>query len=137
MMEKLEHSILQKVTVGNHSIHWYKKGKEIIVNSMLFDVHSYEEKKDSTTFTGLFDTKETELKNQVKTLLDQKDQNNDPRQLVIAKWMFQLWVNNDDSKADEILGSDFIRIKRVIRTDNLLFTDISIPFPPPRHSIYA
>ena len=132
MMEKLEHAELKTITLHNHSVHWYKKGKEIAVNSTLFDVHTFTVKKDSTVFTGLFDTKETALKNHVKKLMEQKNQENSSRDLVIAKLMLQLWITNDNSKDFKLLTSLSSERKYIITSHNLISADISIPFPPPK-----
>ena len=132
MMEKLEHAQLQKITLHNNSVQWYKKNKEIVVNSVLFDVHRYFVVKDSTVFTGLFDTKETELKKQVRKLFDQREENNASRELVIAKLILQLWTINDDGEDMKLLRSSYINRKYAVSFCNLISADISIPFPPPR-----
>lgn len=131
MMEKLEHAELQSITLHNSAVNWYKKGKEIIVNSALFDVHHYLVKKDSTVFTGLLDAEETELKKRVKKLMEKKDQENSEQDLIIAKLMMQLWMN-DDKKDYEFLQLDSINTNNFIVAYNLLSADISIPFPPPK-----
>jgi len=132
MMEKLEHSELQKVTLHNHSVHWYKKGKEIMVNSTLFDVHSYSVTNDSTIFEGLFDIKETELKNHIIKLLEQKDQNKSTRNIALAKLMLQLWFNNIDNIEIKWGTSLSINRKAIIASDKTLSAYFSIPVPPPR-----
>lgn len=132
MMEKLEHSELQTITLHNDAVHWYKKNKEIIVNATLFDVHRYLVTKDSTVFTGLFDAKETELKNQVKNLLERRDESNGSRELVIAKLILQLWVVYNDNNDLKLLKSTTLSRKHIIPSDNLLTADVSIPFPPPK-----
>jgi len=132
MMEKLEHVALQEITLPNHSVHWYKKDKEISINSTLFDVHSYAVKKDSTTFRGLYDHKEAALKNQVKKLLDQKDQTSSSDDLFLAKLLFQLWVDQANRKDLTVNISSLKIIKHRATPGKLLWIDISIPFPPPK-----
>jgi len=132
MVEKLERAELEKITLHNNAVHWYKKNKEIIVNATLFDVHRYRVVKDSTVFTGLFDTKETELKNHVKRLLERRDENNTSRELVIAKLILQLWVVYNDNNDLALLKSTTLNRKHIVPSDNLLTADVSIPFPPPK-----
>ena len=135
MMERLEHAELQTITIPNHSVHWYKKGKEIVVHSTLFDVHRYTIKKDSTIFIGLFDTKETELKNQVAKLMTEDDPNSSSRDLIIAKLMFQLWIVNSDNDF-EFGGFISIHTKHVFNTDKLLSPAIRCHLPPPKANSY-
>ncbi len=132
MVEKLEHAELETITLHNNAVHWYKKNKEIVVNSILFDVHRYRIVKDSTVFTGLFDIKETELKNQVKKLLDQKNENDTAREIVIAKLILQLWTADGDNSDLSILKATIAGEKHIVPPGNLLTTHISIPFPPPK-----
>ncbi len=132
MVEKLEHEKLETITLHNSAVHWYKENKEIIVNSTLFDVHRYQPGKDSTVFTGLFDIKETELKNQVKKLLEQRDENNASRELTIAKLLLQLWIT-DNEDCNFSVSNALIENKRpIVRPGNLLTVAIFVPFPPPR-----
>ena len=66
MVERLEHAKLEQLTLHNNSIRWYKKEKEIIVGEILFDVHSYVIRNDSTVFIGLFDIAESQIQEYVK-----------------------------------------------------------------------
>lgn len=132
MMERFEHAELQTITLHNNSVHWYKKEKEIIANSTLFDVHHYFKRNDSTVFTGLFDIDETELKKRVKKLLDEKNENDDSRRFIIAKLICQVWFLHDFNKNfanSNLVSSDK---QHTVDRDKLLFHDLAIPFPPPR-----
>ncbi|MBC7828434.1 MAG: hypothetical protein H7122_11860 [Chitinophagaceae bacterium] len=131
MAERLERTELQKITLHNSDVHWYKEGKEIVVNAELFDVHRYSVKKDSTVFTGLFDIRETELKKQVKELIEKKDQKSSERNMVIAKLLLQVWVT-DSKKEYEFLQEDLTGIRSFIDSYSLSSVYISIPFPPPK-----
>ena len=132
MIEKLEHSQLHKITLHNDAVHWYKKMKEIVVNSTLFDVHSFTVEKDSTHFWGLFDNEETALKNQVGKLLKETDQNNSSRNLDITKLMLQLWLGNIDKKVHGPSVLLLSGLNPMMATAEILSPDISIPSPPPR-----
>ena len=131
MMEKLEHARLQTIVVHNDDIEWYEKGREIIVGGVMFDVHDFLKLKDSTIFTGLFDTEETAIKHQVKKLLERTNENG-ARELVIGKLMLQLWLSEDESVFPES-NLSFTRAQQHGRfSESLLSADLSIPLPPPR-----
>lgn len=132
MMEKLEHEKLERLTLHNKDVKWFKKEKEIIVQSVLFDVHSYFVAGDSTIFSGLFDIKETEIKRQVTKLLEQKNADSSAREVTIAKLILQLCITADESSFSHsnilISGSE----KFIDPGDDLLSAHISFPSPPPK-----
>jgi hypothetical protein len=64
MEERLEDGLLQCIEVGEHDVHWVKKGKEISVHGRMFDIRSSELKEGTFYFTGLYDDDETDLKKQ-------------------------------------------------------------------------
>jgi hypothetical protein len=81
MKESLKHDLLTSITLSKTDIHWYKPGKEIIVSDHLFDVEGQEILRDGRIrFTGLFDTKETVLHQQLNKHQKDQDQKNN-RQL--------------------------------------------------------
>jgi hypothetical protein len=135
MLEKLEHSQLKQITLHNDAVHWYKQGKEVMVDSKLFDVHSFSVQNDSTVLKGLFDDEETLLKDQVRKLLTESDKKNSSRALIIAKLMLQIWFNNHEREAFEPGISSIRDIKHVIEASRMLFGDLSVPFPPPKASL--
>lgn len=131
MLEKLEHAALQKITIHNRAVQWYKIEKEIICHSTLFDVDHYSVGKDSTVFIGLFDTRETELKEQVKKLLERSDKNADKRERLLAKLVLQPWIVNENVKHSIGFKSMPFHAYRPW-PDNLRSAYISTPFPPPK-----
>ena len=131
MLEKLEHAELQKITIHNKAVQWYKIDKEIIYKSTLFDVDHYLVGKDSTVFIGLFDIRETELKEQVKKMLERTDSNSDKQERLLAKLVLQPWIVNENVKHS--VGFQSIPFDTYVSwRDNLLSTYISTPFPPPK-----
>ena len=131
MLEKLEHAELQKITIHNKAVQWYKVDKEIIYNSTLFDVDHYSVGKDSTVFIGLFDIRETELKEQVKKMLERSDNNSDKQERLLAKLVLQPWIVNENIK-DSLEFKSISFDTYVSWRDNLLSAYISTPFPPPK-----
>ena len=130
MLEKLEQSQLETLTLHHTAVEWYKKGKEIIVHETLFDVHTYFSTGDSIIFTGLFDKKETELKAQVRRLLQRSQTDKETRELIIAKMITQLWVS--DSTSMQMAAFKVISIKGYFfKSTALISTDIPKFTPPP------
>lgn len=75
MKERLEEQLLQAIVLNKDDIHWFKPGKEIMIENRLFDVKHIEELSDGTTrFTGLYDEEETLL---VKRLKQSRDEESD------------------------------------------------------------
>jgi hypothetical protein len=99
MIEKLETSNLQKISIPRNSVTWFKKNKEIVLGNRLFDVKSSEVNRDSIIFTGLFDDQETRIKNSVAQLTDQQLGHLPSNKRTITQLVFQLWycINYDYS----------------------------------------
>jgi hypothetical protein len=132
MIERLEHSELDQVTIHNDYVKWFKRGKEIILNAQLFDVHSHYTKGDSTVFNGLFDIKETALKIQVKKLMERKTESDSSRDITLAKLVLQLWVNDDRLNERFLIPIQLVQSIKFIKEEQVLSRSISIPFPPPK-----
>lgn len=92
MVERLEHSNLQKITVAKQAIKWHEKGKEIIIDNKLFDVESSTIKNDSVIFKGLFDEKETLIKKNVDLLIEHQNKHSSAANS-ITQLVFQVWYN--------------------------------------------
>jgi len=63
MEEELESHQLQTISISKSELKWYKLNKEVLVEGKLFDVKKIHEKDATVFLTGLFDEKETEIKN--------------------------------------------------------------------------
>jgi hypothetical protein len=62
MREELKKGDLVTVYIPKNEIHWFKRGKELILpNGRAFDVQSYTVSGDFYSVTGLYDDKEIEL----------------------------------------------------------------------------
>ncbi len=62
MKERMENQLLHGITLIDNEIHWLKEGKEILVNGKMFDIKSISQNNGLTTFYGLYDEEETQLK---------------------------------------------------------------------------
>lgn len=63
MEEELENDQLQTISISQSELKWYKLNKEAIVEGKLFDVKKIHQEGNTVILTGLFDEKETEIKN--------------------------------------------------------------------------
>lgn len=132
MVERLEHAKLEQLTLHNNSIRWYKKEKEIIVGEILFDVHSYVIRNDSTVFIGLFDIAESQIQEYVKKLLQQSASDSAARELAIAKLILQVVIAEPSPVSAGHLfvsnGDNYF----VCRSMKLSTITLASPSPPPR-----
>ncbi|HMO33503.1 MAG TPA: hypothetical protein PKE07_10965 [Lacibacter sp.] len=69
MWERLEKKNLEKVVVAKAGVQWIKNRRECLVNGLLFDVHRLEDRGTTLVLTGLYDTREEELKEQLRRTL--------------------------------------------------------------------
>ncbi|MBL0234439.1 MAG: hypothetical protein IPQ08_12325 [Chitinophagaceae bacterium] len=75
MKERMKQELLSQVTLPANQIHWYSEGKEILIGEDLFDVVSQVILPDGQIrFTGLFDSRETTLNDQLNKLQQDRDQ---------------------------------------------------------------
>lgn len=68
MEEELENSQLQTITLPHSELNWYKPNKEVIIEGKLFDVKKFQQEGNTVILTGLFDEKETEIKNNLSII---------------------------------------------------------------------
>lgn len=68
--EKLEKELLQTIAVSSEELIWNNK-KEVSINGRLFDVQFCKAQDGKYILTGLFDDKETEIKNLLKKQVSQ------------------------------------------------------------------
>jgi hypothetical protein len=132
MLERLEHSNLEEITLAKKSVRWYKKGKEIIIGNSLFDVKSSTLKTDSITFTGLFDEKETLLKKNIDLLTEHQNKHSTSDNLSVAQLVFWLWDNINEEYNLLHPVNDPIIYKDWRYKENLLIAFISPLSPPPK-----
>jgi hypothetical protein len=70
---QFEQNLLQEITLKESELIWEEEGSELLVNGKLFDVKQKIQSKDGyISFKGLFDEKESELNEQVDTMLNSK-----------------------------------------------------------------
>ena len=133
MLERLEHSNLEELTIAKRDVRWYKEGKEIVIGTDLFDVKFFRVKDDSILFRGLFDKKESLLKKNIDQLIDYRNKNSSSNNLMIAQLLFQLWYHSNNEYIISHPGSRLARSNSRTHKDNLLISSITPPSPPPKN----
>ena len=130
MKEQLEEKMLQTIVLADKDIHWFKPGKEIVVEGEMFDIKSASYQDDGfVVFTGLFDEEETLLVKQLKQ--KQQDENtNGNKQLVQLLHLAQSLPGEDpaDGCNWQIISANPF----AVYTTSLPNAYTRIPTPPPQ-----
>jgi hypothetical protein len=113
-------------------VKWVSEGEEILINGHLFDVESYKQTGNTLQVTGLFDTEEDNLNEQIKKLEQQKsNENNDKYTLLIGLLLQPLFTENNTALDKTIFNTGSKRFQFSF-DENLYSTSLSIIIPPPR-----
>jgi hypothetical protein len=129
MREKLESEELQTVIVPVKEFRWYEENREIVVDGMMFDVKSVEQKGDNYVVTGLFDEFETEL-NVTLGKLQHRDENEDAS--LVYTILSQLLIDHAGDTGI-FVQADTPNEDRLLLPDEKLYnTVLSLHTPPPR-----
>ena len=134
MLERLEHSNLEEITLAKKDVFWYEEGKEIIIGGSLFDVKSSIVKNDSVVFKGLFDQKESELRKNIDLLTDYQNKSSSSNTLIIAQLVLHLWDDTSYRFALVYPTMVLTALKNRQVKHALLFPPRTPPSPPPRMS---
>ena len=94
MEEKLETASLQTITANNAGVQWLTKNKEAVVDGKLFDVQSYTISGSKIILTGLYDTDEDNLHEELNNFLQRKNDPNAPLNSTVIKFLFPPLYNN-------------------------------------------
>ena len=127
MIEKLETSLLQTITINENDVVWMDD-HEIWVNEYMFDIHTKKLENGIYTFTGLYDEQETDL---VKKHKDTTEKNHEENQLLssLVQLLQSVFIEDETNS----LITDLKRIKyRPLILQNIPSPFISIITPPPQ-----
>jgi hypothetical protein len=131
MEEKLEHQHLQTIRIPARDVVWYEEDKEIIVDGKLFDVKTQTPDQDMIVFTGLFDDKETLVKNQMEKL--QQEQNSDKENETIVVKYVSIELFNEIKSSYSLPDFEPAPKNYISYNDNRPLTgDLTPPAPPPK-----
>jgi hypothetical protein len=74
MLEKLEKENLETLVLRTEEIHWKEKGKELLIDGQLFDVLNMTPTAAGYRVSGLWDTAETAIKNNLDQTLEHQQE---------------------------------------------------------------
>lgn len=78
--ERLMKGMLSQVILQPSAVHWFRSGKEIILEGRMFDIEKQELLPNGRIrFTGIYDHKETALNKQIQQQQKNEDQKNSRR----------------------------------------------------------
>lgn len=131
--ERLEKELLQTITVSTEKIQWAKPGKEAIIDGKLFDVKSFDIDLEKISLTGFFDIREDEVVQDIKDLVQQKNESGNPfRNVSFVKFFFAPVYS-------QINPHSFLSPWHIIDTRIYIYTEIipeifhSADTPPPKY----
>lgn len=84
MTEKMEHAQLIEVAIPTTSVHWIKKGKELLIEGKLFDIKTVTEKNGYSYFKGLYDEVETAIIAQIRQQMNNEQGAKSARQTLLC-----------------------------------------------------
>lgn len=131
MLESLEKQYVQTIRLPEKEIQWYKKNKELIIDGKLFDIKTISAENGMVTCTGLFDEKETLLKEKIHQLQRRQQKNKDGENLVIKFISFTLFYQG---KIQPELQYNLTHIipYGLYQNAPLLSKGLPTPAPPPK-----
>lgn len=131
MEEKLEKEHIQIVHIPVNEIQWHKKNKEIIIDGKLFDIKSITLLNGVAECKGLFDEKETSIKEMINQLQQQQEKDN-PLNISTAKF-FSLVFFKEDCLAYSLPCCLFLpSVYNSCNNYPQIYSNLSTPAPPPK-----
>ena len=132
MEEKLETASLQTITTNIAGVKWLTKNKEAVIDGKLFDVQSYSITGSKIILTGLYDTDEDNLHEELNNFLLQKNDPNAPLNSTVIKFLFPPLYNNTEilicQNTWQQIAKQYMPYFQKKVADSCLASDI----PPPR-----
>lgn len=132
MMEKVEQESLTTVTVAHTDFSWVRDEEEVLIKGHLFDVHSYQQNGDTTSFTGLFDEDEDAIATNIRLYFEQKEAHGNQTANTRIGFLFLPFYQ-------PLVNTKLQPCWKFITTINQSFTNKSLPelfikisTPPPR-----
>lgn len=123
---------LETISIHKTRVSWIREGKELLINDKLFDVKFFSEAGDYLRVTGLFDTKEDELNNQVLKSEKENSPVNPTSNNLLFSFLFQPLFSNLSSiyfSGSGILTSTNYNFSQ---DENLYSIYRNITSPPPK-----
>ena len=132
MREALEQQSLDTLNISLDKVKWVNEEEEILINGHLFDVESYKQIGNTLQVTGLFDTEEDALDEQIKQLEQQKSSGNNDKYTLLVGLLLQTLFTENDVAANNSISHKGLKRFQFSFDENLYSTSLSIIIPPPK-----
>ena len=132
MAEALEQNALHTITTTTGKVRWVNFGKEILIDGHLFDVESYKLTGNNLELTGLYDTEEDHLNDQLNKIEQQKSGRNSRDYTLFISLLFQPFFTEKNSSLHHHFYYTTINQHEFLFSENLYSTSLSVIIPPPK-----
>ena len=132
MAEALEQNGLHTITTTIGKARWVSPGKEILVDGHLFDVESFKQTGNNLQLTGLYDTEEDHLNEQLSKIEQQKSRGNSCDYTLLISLLFQPFFTERNPTPHHNLYYTTINQYEFLFSENLYSTSLSVIIPPPK-----
>lgn len=132
MREALEQESLKTINISLDKVKWVNEGEEILINGHLFDVESYKQTGNNLQVTGLFDTEEDYLNEQIKKIEQQKSKGNNNEYALLINLLLQTVFEENNSIHNKNIFHTGLNQFRFSFDENLYSTSLNIVTPPPK-----
>jgi hypothetical protein len=131
MLEKLEQTSLQSISINEADIIWVKENKEALIDGKLFDVKSYSVNSNKITLTGLFDKDEDALKKDYASIFHSNKNESIPTNELVLKCMFVYVIINHNVDDSNYITNSNIEKKYLSFSQKSITQYLSVHTPPP------
>jgi hypothetical protein len=131
MAEALEKRALHTVTIKTSDARWINFESEILIGGHLFDVESYKQDGNNLQLTGLYDTEEDNLNEQLKNIEQKKSTGNFEYSLLANLLSQTFFFENNPSLNKNIFHKPLDQFHFSF-DENLYTTFLNIIVPPPK-----
>lgn len=132
MEESLEKEQLVTLSLSASDIKWYKKGKELLIGSSLFDVKSFTRTSSGYVVTGLFDEKEKQIKEYLEELAEEEEKKSKEKKIPV----FQSWYHEEPVASDQAQQKKSL-LTYPVYSEQPFDTSYPVVIPPPKFSLAA
>jgi len=131
MAEALEQKALHTIITTTDNPTWVSFGKEILIDGHLFDVESYKQTGNNLQLTGLYDTEEDHLNEQLNKIEQQKSKGNSADYTLLISLLFQPFFTENPTLHNNF---NFITLNQhdFSFTKNLCSPALGVIIPPPK-----
>ena len=131
MAEALEQKALHTITTTTDNATWVSFGKEILIDGHLFDVESYKQTGNNLQLTGLYDTEEDHLNEQLNKIEQQKSRGNSADYTLLISLLFQPFFTENPALHNNFYFTT-LNQHDFSFSENLCSTDLGVILPPPK-----